>query len=268
MMADDSRHTVPAKFREAVAKWGDRVAMRKKEYGLWHDITWNDYARKVRSVACALMSMGLEKGDCAAIIGDNCPEWVFADIGIQCCGAAATGVYATNAWQQVEYVVTNSESKFLFVENEEQLDKWLHFRENAPHLAKVIVWDTEGLRQFKDTMVITFAELLEIGESVNRDHPQMLDERVEQVEPDDLAVVIYTSGTTGSPKGAMLTHRNCVWMGWAITHNNPMHDNDEIMSFLQSIPSFSCSENRIGVILSSSPTRTRVGALTLPRCWL
>ncbi|MEX1326043.1 MAG: AMP-binding protein [Desulfobacterales bacterium] len=232
MMADDSRHTVPAKFREAVAKWGDRVAMRKKEYGLWHDITWNDYARKVRSVACALMSMGLEKGDCAAIIGDNCPEWVFADIGIQCCGAAATGVYATNAWQQVEYVVTNSESKFLFVENEEQLDKWLHFRENAPHLAKVIVWDTEGLRQFKDTMVITFAELLEIGESVNRDHPQMLDERVEQVEPDDLAVVIYTSGTTGSPKGAMLTHRNCVWMGWAITHNNPMHDNDEIMSFL------------------------------------
>ena len=232
MMADDSRHTVPAKFREAVAKWGHRVAMRKKEYGLWHDITWNDYARKVRNVACALMSMGLEKGDCAAIIGDNCPEWVFADIGIQCCGAAATGVYATNAWQQVEYVVTNSESKFLFVENEEQLDKWLHFRENAPHLVKVIVWDTEGLRQFKDTMVITFDELLEIGETVNREHPQMLDERVEQVEPDDLSVLIYTSGTTGSPKGAMLTHQNCVWMGWAITHNNPMHDNDEIISFL------------------------------------
>ncbi len=232
MTADDSNHTVPTKFREAVAKWSDRVAMRKKEFGLWHDITWNDYARKVRGVACALMSMGLEKGDCAAIIGDNCPEWVFADIGIQCCGAAATGVYATNAWQQVEYVVTNSESKFLFVENEEQLDKWLHFRENAPLLVKVIVWDTEGLRQFKDTMVITFDELLEIGETVNREHPQMLDERVDQVEPDDLSVLIYTSGTTGSPKGAMLTHQNCVWMGWAITHNNPMHDNDEIMSFL------------------------------------
>ena len=232
MMADDSRHTVPVKFREAVAKWGDRVAMRKKEYGLWHDITWNDYARKVRSVACALMSMGLEKGDCAAIIGDNCPEWVFADIGIQCCGAAATGVYATNAWQQVEYVVTNSESKILFVENEEQLDKWLHFRVNAPHLVKVIVWDTVGLRQFKDNMVITFDELLEIGETVSREHPQMLDERVEQVEPDDLSVLIYTSGTTGSPKGAMLTHRNCVWMGWAITHNNPIHENDEVMSFL------------------------------------
>ena len=67
------RSTVPARFKEAVARWGDRTAMRKKEYGLWHDITWNEYFEMVRNAACALMSMGLEKGDCAAIIGDNCP---------------------------------------------------------------------------------------------------------------------------------------------------------------------------------------------------
>ena len=101
-MTVDSMYTVPGKFMEAVAKWGERVAMRKKEFGLWHDITWNEYAGKVRRVACALMSLGLEKGNCAAIIGDNCPEWVFADVAIQCCGAAAVGVYATNAWQQVD----------------------------------------------------------------------------------------------------------------------------------------------------------------------
>ena len=73
------------------------------------------------------------------------------------------GIYATNAWQQVEYVIQNSESKFFFVENEEQLDKWLSFRENAPLLKKVIVWDLEGLRHFKDPMVMTFEELLELG---------------------------------------------------------------------------------------------------------
>ena len=83
-------------------------------------------------------------------------------MGIQCCGAAATGVYATNAWPQVEYVVKNSESKFFFVENEEQLDKWLHFKDNTPDLIKVIVWDTEGLRQFKDPMFMTFDELLDL----------------------------------------------------------------------------------------------------------
>lgn len=231
-MTNDINQTVPGRFKEAVARWGNKVALRKKEYGLWHDISWNDYYEKVRSVACGLMSLGLEKGDCAAIIGDNCPEWVFADMGIQCCGAAATGVYATNAWAQVEYVVKNSESKIFFVENEEQLDKWLHFKDRAPDLIKVIVWDTEGLRHFKDPMVMTFDELLEMGRRVFDDNPRMFDQRIAEIEPEDLSVLIYTSGTTGPPKGAMLTHSNCLWMGHAITSNNPMVGTDEIMSFL------------------------------------
>ncbi|MGD8613080.1 MAG: AMP-binding protein [Desulfobacterales bacterium] len=231
-MSDNFNETVPSRFLKAVEKWGDRVALRKKEFGLWHDITWNDYHERVKAVACALMSLGLESGETAAIIGDNCPEWVYADLGIQCCGAATTGVYATNAWQQVEYVVANSEARFFFVENEEQLDKWLHFRDKVPALKKVIVWDTEGLRQFKDPMVMTFEELLEMGRRAAADDPELFLNRIESIEPDDVSVLIYTSGTTGPPKGAMLTHRNCIWMGHAITTDNPMTSKDEVMSFL------------------------------------
>jgi len=224
--------SVPSVFLEAVKKWGKRVALRKKEYGLWHDISWQDYYQNVQYVACALMSLGLKKGDCAAIIGDNCPEWIYASVGIQSCGAAAAGVYATNAWQQVEYVVANSDAKIFFVENEEQLDKWLHFRKRVPALKKVIVWDTEGLRQFDDPMVMSFDDLLKLGQQVAHENPDMFEKRVKQIEPEDMAVLIYTSGTTGPPKGAVLTHRNCVWMGSAITSNNPMYDDDCIMSFL------------------------------------
>jgi long-chain acyl-CoA synthetase len=231
-MQAGSSDTVPKRFMAAAAKWGSHVAMRKKAYGLWHDITWNEYFHNARSVACALLAMGFERGDRAAIIGENCPEWVFADIGIQCCGAAATGIYATNAWPQVEYVVTHSESKFLFVENEEQLDKWLHFKDRAPDLIKVIVWDTEGLRQFKDPLVMTFDELLQLGRKAADENPEIFERRIKEIEPDDVAVLIYTSGTTGPPKGAMLTHRNCLWMGEAITRENPMKGTDEIMSFL------------------------------------
>ncbi|MFC1877756.1 AMP-binding protein [Thermodesulfobacteriota bacterium] len=122
--------TIPQGFKKAVALHGNRVAMRKKEYGLWHDISWNTYEEQVRHVGSALISLGFEKGDCAAIIGDNRPEWVFTAMGIQCVGGVAVGVYATNAWPQVEYLVSNSESVFFFVENEEQLDKWLMFRDN------------------------------------------------------------------------------------------------------------------------------------------
>ncbi|MBU1194862.1 MAG: AMP-binding protein [Proteobacteria bacterium] len=231
-MSENNDYSVPSKFKAAAAHWGDRVAMRKKEFGLWHDITWRQYDRNVTLVAYGLIALGLKKGECAAVIGDNCPEWVFSDLGIQCCGAATAGVYATNAWQQVEYVITNSDSRFFFVENEEQLDKWLHFRNNAPLLEKVIVWDTEGLRDFNDPMVMSFDKLLELGEQEEKKNPGAVEKRIKDISPEDTSVLIYTSGTTGPPKGAMLSHKNCVWMGKAITSNNPMYDNDEIMSFL------------------------------------
>jgi len=224
--------TAPRILRETVKKYGDRVAMRKKEYGLWHDISWNDYSRLVKQVGSALISLGLQKGDCGSIIGDNCPEWVIADLGIQCAGGVAVGIYATNAWPQVEYVIENSDSKFFFVENEEQLDKWLSFRDNAPLLKKVIVWDLEGLRHFKDPLVMTFEELLELGRQELGKNPDLIEKRMDEVQPEDTSMLIYTSGTTGPPKGAMLSHRNLTWMGRAITSDNPMYDTDEVMSFL------------------------------------
>lgn len=226
------KETSPMLFRETAQKYGSRVAMRKKEYGLWHDISWDEYFRTVTYVAAALISMGLEKGDCASIIGDNCPEWVIMDIGIQSAGGTAVGIYATNAWQQVEYVINNSESKFFFVENEEQLDKWLKFRDNAPMLKKVIVWDLEGLRHFRDPMVMTYQDFLEMGKKKAEEDPELIKKRMEEIQPEDISMLIYTSGTTGPPKGAMLTHKNLTWMGRAITHDNPMNDKDEVLSFL------------------------------------
>lgn len=224
--------TVPQVFKEAVLKYTDRVAMRKKDYGLWHDISWNEYYQKVKYVGCALISMGLEKGDRVCIIGDNCPEWIFVSMGIQCSGGAATGIYATNAWPQVEYVVNHSEAGFLFAENEEQLDKWLMFKDKTPMLKKVIVWDTEGLRQFQDPAVMTFDELIETGLKAAEKIPGLFELRMKEVMPDDVSVLIYTSGTTGPPKGAMLTHSSLIWLGRTITTDNPMYDTDEILSFL------------------------------------
>jgi long-chain acyl-CoA synthetase len=224
--------TLPQVFMQCVQKYGDRVAMRKKEYGLWHDISWNEYYSLVQSVGAALVSMGLNKGDSASIIGDNCPEWVIIDMGIQCAGGISAGIYATSAWSQVEYVIRDSESKFLFVENEEQLDKWLYFRDKAPNLQKIIVWDLEGLRHFNDPMVMTYDELLEIGRKVLEKEPAMLENLMKEVKPEDLALLIYTSGTTGPPKGAMLTHGNITWMGEAVHTVIPLAERDELLSYL------------------------------------
>jgi len=231
-MSNNYAKTVPGKFKEAVAKWGDKVALRKKEFGLWHDILWSDYYRQVRYVGQGLITLGLEKGDCVSIIGDNCPQWVMADLGVQCAGGVSVGIYATNAWQQVEYIVDHSDSGILFVENEEQLDKWLKFKDRAVNLRNVVVWDTEGLRSFSDPAVLTFDQLVEIGQAADGRNPQTLDDRMQALRPEDLCVLIYTSGTTGPPKGAILTHRNVTWMARAVRGANAIHATDEVLSFL------------------------------------
>lgn len=221
--------TTPAVFEKTVRASGDQVAMRYKELGLWHDISWRRYYDTARHIGAALMDMGLEKGMSAAVIGDNCPEWVMIDMGIQCAGGVSVGIYTTNAWQEVEYVVSNSEAIFLFVENEEQLDKWLNFRDNVPGLKKVIVWNTKGLRDFQDPMLMSLADLIEKGKKLDK---AALDQRMREITPDDMSVLIYTSGTTGPPKGAILTHGNVTWMSEAIAELNPMKDGDEVLSFL------------------------------------
>ena len=224
--------TVPGVFSKTVAHSGSKISLRTKKLGLWHDVTWDEYYDKVKKVGCALVSMGLDKGQSVCIIGDNSIEWVMADLGIQCVGGVSVGIYATNAWQQVEYVVDHSQARFLFAENEEQLDKWLRFRRNAPLLKKIIVWDTKGLSEFKDPMVMTFDQLLEKGGRVDEAHRSLFDERQAGVAPEDVAAIIYTSGTTGPPKGAMLTHENVTWMAGAVDNTIRIYPSDNVLSFL------------------------------------
>ncbi len=229
---DTTPETIPQVFNKTVANNGSRVALRAKNLGVWRDITWNTYHDMAKKVGCALVSMGFTKGDAACIIGDNSIEWVMADMGIQCVGGISVGVYATNAWQQVEYVVNHCDAKFLFVENEEQLDKYLMFRKNVPLLEKVIVWDTKGLLTFKDPMVMTFEQLIEQGKKENKEQPSVFKTMQDKVKPDDLAMIIYTSGTTGPPKGAMLTHRNVTWMAEAVESIIKIYKTDNVLSFL------------------------------------
>ncbi|MFC1669532.1 AMP-dependent synthetase/ligase [Spirochaetota bacterium] len=223
--------TVPQIFMESVEKYGDRVALRHKELGIWKDISWNEYYDNVKYISLALMSMGLQKGDKVAIIGDNCFEWVYIDMGIVCAGGVTVGIYTTNSPDECEYIINHSESMFYFVENEEQLDKWLQFTGDCC-LQKIIVWDLKGLRNFKHPNVITLDSLIEIGKAEVQNNNSLFINRISEIKPDDLAFYIYTSGTTGRPKAAMLTHTNASWISKSIGHLETINDQDEVLSYL------------------------------------
>jgi len=228
----DPELTIPRLLFQRAQELGGRTAMRKKEMGLWHDISWREYADKVRKAALGLAAVGLEPGGAVAVIGENRPEWLYTDMGAMAAGGVTAGIYTTNAAEECGYILSHSEAVVYVVEDEEQLDKALKVRGDCPHLKKIVVIDTEGLRHFSDPMVMSFDELLSLGETYDREYPDLFDERMTSRGAEDVALLIYTSGTTGPPKGAMLTHDNVIWTARSLSQAVPVMASDELVSFL------------------------------------
>ncbi len=217
-------------FRQA-ERYRERTALRRKEFGVWNRISWNEYAEKVRETAAGLLALGFEKGQCVAILGDNRPEWLFCHLGAMTAGGVTCGVYPTSSPEQVAYVVGHSESRILFVENEEQVDKVLQIMDDIS-AEKVVVWDPKGLWGFTHERIMLFDDFLEQGRALMKERPKAVDERWKALEPHDTAMIIYTSGTTGRPKGAMISHENILEITKAFSDAVPTYDTDEVISYL------------------------------------
>ncbi len=228
--------TIPRMFWNAVERRSDKIIFRQKSYGLWQTLTWRQLSEIVREIGMGLIELGFEPGETVSILGNTRQEWLFSDLGSLCAGGISSGIYPTDAATQVEFLTQDSSSVYLFVEDEEQLDKALEARDNLPLLRKIIVWETEGLRDLDDPQVIGLERLREIGREriarLGAEADREWQARINCREADDLAILIYTSGTTGKPKGAMLSHRNVLYSVHGFNLIIAQDDEDEHMCFL------------------------------------
>jgi len=224
--------TLPAMFWHAVAARCDRTWLRQKELGLWRSWSWNETARAVREIAHGLMALGFEGGQTASIMSNTVIEWVLADLAVLSCGGVSSGIYPTDSAAQVHYLCDDSRTTVLFVEDDEQLDKALQASERLPRLRRIVVFDMEGLAEFKHPLVTSLDALRALGREHLAQHPGLLEQRVAAVRPEDLAILVYTSGTTGKPKGAMHLHGGLTF--WLRETNQIVGqtDDDERMCFL------------------------------------
>ncbi|MBU4225421.1 MAG: AMP-binding protein [Chloroflexi bacterium] len=232
-------------LRHAFQKYGDsKAAMRQKNLGIWRSYTWKQSYEQVRQLSLGLIKLGLKRGDKVCIIGDNDPQYFWAQLAIQAGGGVAVGIFTDSAPQEIQFIVDHSDAIFVFAKDQEQCDKLLDIREQLPKVRRVIYWDEKGLWSYAEPWLISYMELLAMGQSLDEEQPQLFDQSIQQGRGEDLAIFCYTSGTTGLPKGAMISHKNLIGGCDSAYQADPRLESDEYLSFL---PPAWITENVLGL---------------------
>ncbi|HJO13140.1 MAG TPA: long-chain fatty acid--CoA ligase [Gammaproteobacteria bacterium] len=228
----DNQTSIPALFRFRAQTLKNKVAMREKHFGIWRSFSWDQYYTNSTRIGKAMMTLGLESGQTVSILADPCKEWLFFDLAAQCIGCVSCGIYATDSAPQILHICKDSDTALLMVENEEQLDKYLAVEEQLPNIHTVIVLDPTGLADLNHSKVIMLEQFYRLGDEADKELESEWNKRIDNAEPNDTAILVYTSGTTGAPKGAMLSHRNIIFIAHAFHEFYPITAEDDSVVYL------------------------------------
>lgn len=209
-------------FLDRVSKTPEVEAYRFPVGEAWESVTWKQTGERVSRLAAGLLALGLSSEQRVGIASGTRYEWILADLAVMCAGGATTTVYPTTNAEDVAYIISDSECRVVFAEDEEQVAKLRERKAETPEVKKVVVFDgaTDG------DWIIGLADLEALGEAYLAEHPDAIEETVASIKPDGLATLIYTSGTTGKPKGVRLLHRTWVYEGAAIEAQDILHEDD------------------------------------------
>lgn len=203
----DEPHTLAELFYKAFAKYDRPDALNYKADGKWRSISSTEMIARAENIALGLYSLGLRKGDRAAILAANSPEWTLADSGCQFAGVIDVPIYTTLAPASVRYILDDSGARLFFIQDRETLERLQDVLGECHALEKLILFDAGGVDAGN---AISLYGLEQLGSNLRNENPGLIAQLSAAVQPDDVATLIYTSGTTGEPKGVMLSHTNII----------------------------------------------------------
>jgi len=227
-------NTLPGLLLQKAKEWKDkRVALREKEFGIWRDITWAQYLENVRALSLGMISLGLKKGDKVVFLMDNRPEWLYVELAAQVAGAIPVGLYPdTEDVEELQRLIDFVDARFVVAEDQEQTDKVLAVKDRLPKLEKIIVDEIHELRTYHEPLLIGFKEVQQMGHKLHQEQPDLFEQNVAAIHPEEVAILSTTSGTTDFPKLAMLTHKSLLSMTHGQDQIDPMSPGDQMVSFL------------------------------------
>ena len=195
--------------RHAEKLGSEKIAIREKAYGIWQTYNWKEYLRYTKLVCLGLISLGLKRNENVGLIIDNHPEWLFSELGVQSTGAVTVNLFTSAVAKELVYGLNRIEAAYAIVQDQEQIDKLLEFRKELSHVRRVIYIDPTGMRTYMDDpWLLSFSQLLELGQKLDNDEPELFVKELWEGKPDDIALMLMTSGTTGQPKLVMLSYEN------------------------------------------------------------
>jgi len=238
--------TFPQLLAKLATDRPDEVALQEKRYGIWKPMTWSSYDARVRDFAHGLASLGVERGQVVAVLGDNRPEWLIAELAAQTLGAAVVGIFPTSINEELRHILTLARVKVVVAEDQEQVDKLLRLRDDAtagldatgagedpPLLVEtVIFYDPHGLESYTDPCLRDFTTVEAVGRELAAKRPGWLDSQLDECSAEDIAIICTTSGTTSRPKLGELSHANLLAMAEHLTAVDPIGAKDRYVSFL------------------------------------
>jgi len=209
-------------FLDRVAQSGPLEAYRYPVGDRWESVTWQQAGERVNHLAAGLLSLGIQPEQRVGIASSTRYEWILADLAVMCAGGATTTVYPSTNAEDTAYILSDSECRVVFAEDDQQIANLTERRAEIPTVEKVVTFDGTA----DGDWIISLDALADLGEKFLVEHPDAIASTVAAIGPDHLATLIYTSGTTGRPKGVRLRHRAWVYEGAAIQAHDILHEDD------------------------------------------
>lgn len=192
--------TFPKLLRYNAVHYGQQIAMREKELGIWQEYNWGQYEEKVRDLTLGMMKLGIKEKAVIALLGDNRPEWIWGEIAAHALRGYSMGIYQDSLHEETEYLLNFAGASVVIAEDEEQCDKLLELEDKIPSVKHIIYCDPRGMRKYDDPRLIDIAEVYHLGRTIDNVQPKLFTEMCDATSGDELSILCTTSGTTSKPK--------------------------------------------------------------------